>query len=145
MLLFRFPYSMTISTVVGATYVVPVVGGYVGAIIGALLIFSISPVEALGFIVFLLVLEQFEANVIFPKVIGSSIGLPAIWVLAAVAVGGGLGGVPFVLLSVPVAASIYQLIGDDMRLRNGWAPVADTAEATPVEAAATEPEQQEER
>jgi predicted PurR-regulated permease PerM len=145
MLLFRFPYSMTISTVVGVTYVVPVVGGYVGAIIGALLIFSISPVKALGFIVFLLVLEQFEANVIFPKVIGSSIGLPAIWVLAAVAVGGGLGGVPFVLLSVPVAASIYQLIGDDMRLRNGWAPVADTAEATPVEAAATEPEQQEER
>ncbi len=145
MLLFRFPYSMTISTVVGVTYVVPVVGGYVGAIIGALLIFSISPIKALGFIVFLLVLEQFEANVIFPKVIGSTIGLPAIWVLAAVAVGGGLGGVPFVLLSVPVAASIYQLIGDDMRQRNGWVPVADVAETTPTEISEAEPEQLDEQ
>ena len=117
MLLFRFPYAMTIGTVVGVTYIVPVVGGYVGAVIGALLIFSVSPTKAALFVVFLVVLEQFEANVIFPKVIGSSIGLPAIWVLAAVAVGGGLGGIPFVLLSVPVAGSIYQLISDDLRRR----------------------------
>ena len=143
MLLFRFPYSMTISTVVGVTYVVPVVGGYVGAIIGALLIFSISPVKALGFIVFLLVLEQFEANVIFPKVIGSSIGLPAIWVLAAVAVGGGLGGVPFVLLSVPVAASVYQLIGDDMRQRNGLVDAAGATGDASAAIVAAEPEQPE--
>lgn len=121
MLLFHFPYAMTISTVVGVTYIVPVVGGYVGAIIGALLIFSISPTKALLFVLFLLVLEQFEANVIFPKVMGQSIGLPAIWVLAAVAVGGGLGGIPFVLLSVPVAGSIYQLVGDDLRRRRGEA------------------------
>ena len=117
MLLFKFPYAMTISTVVGVTYIVPVVGGYVGAIIGALLIFSISPMKALLFVLFLLVLEQFEANVIFPHVVGSTTGLPGIWVLAAVAVGGGLGGVPFILLSVPVAASMYQLVSDDMRRR----------------------------
>ena len=117
MLLFKFPYAMTISTVVGVTYIVPVVGGYVGAIIGALLIFSSSPMKALLFVLFLLVLEQFEANVIFPHVVGSSTGLPGIWVLAAVAVGGGLGGIPFILLSVPLAATAYQLITDDVRAR----------------------------
>ena len=117
MLLFRFPYAVTISTVVGVTYIVPVVGGYVGAIIGALLIFGISPVKAALFVLYLLVLEQFEANVIFPHVVGSQTGLPGIWVLAAVAVGAGLGGIPVVLLSVPVAASVYRLIYDDMQAR----------------------------
>ena len=135
MLLFKFPYAMTISTVVGVTYIVPVVGGYVGAIIGALLIFSISPMKALLFVLFLLVLEQFEANVIFPHVVGSTTGLPGIWVLAAVAVGGGLGGVPFILLSVPVAASIYQLVSDDIRKRQGTerVPVAPDSEAEDAE------------
>ncbi len=121
MLLFRFPYAVTISTMVGVTYIVPVLGGYVGAIIGALLIFSISPMKAALFVLFLLVLEQFEANVIFPHVVGSTTGLPGIWVLAAVAVGGGLGGIPVILLSVPVAAAIYQFIGDDMRARRAAA------------------------
>jgi len=131
MMLFRLPYAMTIGTVVGVTNIVPVVGPFVGGIIGTLLIFSISTIDALVFIVFVLVLQQLDANVIFPRVVGSSTGLPGIWVLAAVAVGGGLGGVPFVLLSVPVAASIYQLIGDDMRARD-----AATADAEEVEPAA---------
>lgn len=128
MLLFRFPYAMTISTVVGVTYIVPVVGGFLGAVIGGLLIFSISPMKALLFILFLLVLEQFEANVIFPQVVGSTTGLPGIWVLAAVAVGGGLGGVPCILLSVPVVASVYQLISDDLHSRRGEAGVAEASE-----------------
>lgn len=126
MLLFRFPYAMTISTVVGVTYIVPVVGGFLGAIIGGLLIFSISPMKALLFILFLLVLEQFEANVIFPQVVGSTTGLPGIWVLAAVAVGGGLGGVPCILLSVPVVASVYQLISDDLHTRREGADATET-------------------
>lgn len=132
MLLFRFPYAMTISTVVGVTYIVPVVGGYVGAIIGGLLIFSISPMKAVLFVLFLLVLEQFEANVVFPHVVGSTTGLPGIWVLAAVAVGGGLGGIPFILLSVPVAASLYTLVGDDLRARRqkDLAPSEDEADKT---------------
>ena len=132
MLLFRFPYAMTISTVVGVTYIVPVVGGFLGAIIGGLLIFSISPMKALLFILFLLVLEQFEANVIFPQVVGSTTGLPGIWVLAAVAVGGGLGGVPCILLSVPVVASVYQLVSDDLHSRREGTSVAGPAvEANP--------------
>ena len=119
MLVLRLPYAMTIGTVVGVTNIVPVVGPFVGGIIGTLLIFSTSTIDALVFIVLVLILQQLDANVVFPRVVGSSTGLPGIWVLAAVAVGGGLGGVPFVLLSVPVAASIYQLVGDDLRYRRG--------------------------
>ena len=119
MLALRLPYAMTIGTVVGVTNIVPVVGPFVGGIIGTLLIFSTSTIDALVFVALVLVLQQLDANVVFPRVVGSSTGLPGIWVLAAVAVGGGLGGVPFVLLSVPVAASIYQLVGDDMRRRQG--------------------------
>lgn len=117
MLLFRLPYAITIGTLVGVTNIVPVVGPFVGGIIGALLIFSVSTVDALVFIVFVLVLQQIDANVIFPRVVGSSTGLPGIWVLAAVAVGGELGGIPFILLSVPIAASLYTFIGDDLRMR----------------------------
>lgn len=138
MMIFQLPYAMTIGTVVGVTNIVPVVGPFAGGIIGTLLIFSTSMIDALIFAVFVLVLQQLDANVIFPRVVGSSTGLPGLWVLAAVAVGGGLGGVPFVLLSVPVAASVYQLIGDDMRHRNvrggaGQAPVAEPAEIVAAE------------
>lgn len=134
MLLFKFPYAVTISTVVGVTYIVPVLGGYVGAIIGGLLIFSISPMKAALFILFLLVLEQFEANVVFPHVVGSSTGLPGIWVLAAIAVGGGLGGIPCVLLSVPVTAAAYKMLGDDMRARNAARGIDTTAQDKAFEA-----------
>ena len=138
MLLFGFPYAITIGTVVGVTYIVPVVGACLGAIIGALLIFSISPLDALLFVLYVLVLEQIEANVIFPQVVGSSTGLPGIWVLGAIAVGGELGGIPFILLSVPVAASIYRLVGDDMRRRGeGQASMAEPGVDEP---AATEPD-----
>lgn len=117
MWLFRMPYAVTIGTVVGVTYIVPVVGGIIGALIGALLVFSISPIKAVGFVFYLLILEQIEANLIFPNVVGQSTGLPAIWVLAAVAVGGELGGIPIVLLSVPLAAALYQLVSDDLARR----------------------------
>ena len=127
MLLFGLPYAMTIGTVVGVTNIVPVVGPFVGGIIGTLLIFSTSTIDALVFVALVLVLQQLDANVVFPRVVGSSTGLPGIWVLAAVAVGGGLGGIPFVLLSVPIAATIYTLVGDDLRAR---------AEAAAAEAAA---------
>ncbi len=118
MLVLRLPYAMTIGTVVGVTNIVPVVGPFFGGIIGTLLIFSTSTIDALVFLVLVLILQQLDANVVFPRVVGSSTGLPGIWVLVAVAVGGGLGGVPFVLLSVPVAASIYQLVGNDIRARS---------------------------
>jgi predicted PurR-regulated permease PerM len=74
-----------------------------------------SPLKALLFVVFIVVLQQLEGNLIYPKVVGNSVGLPAIWVLAAVTVGGGLGGVLGMLLGVPVAAAIYRLVNEDMK------------------------------
>ena len=136
MLVLRLPYAMTIGTVVGVTNIVPVVGPFFGGIVGTLLIFSTSTMDALVFVALVLVLQQIDANVVFPRVVGSSTGLPGVWVLAAVAVGGGLGGVPFVLLSVPVAASIYRLISDDLRKRDASAGGEPAVAAPdPVEAA----------
>ena len=92
-------------------------GAYIGAIVSALLLVMVSPIKALVFLVFLVVLQQIEGNVIYPKVVGTSIGLPGIWVLTAVTVGGGLFGLPGVLLSVPVASVLYTLLKKDVRKR----------------------------
>lgn len=117
MLIFRFPYAAMVSALVGFTALIPVAGAYIGAIIGAFMIFTVSPLQALLFLVFLVVLQQFEGNVIFPRVVGSSIGLPGVWVLAAVTIGGGLFGIAGMLLGVPLAATAYQLLREDMRRR----------------------------
>ena len=77
----------------------------------------VSPIKALVFLVFLVVLQQIEGNVIYPKVVGTSIGLPGIWVLAAVTIGGGVGGLVGVLLSVPVASVLYALLRRDVHKR----------------------------
>ena len=100
----------------------PVVGAYVGAILSAFLLLMVSPVKALIFLIFLVILQQIEGNVIYPRVVGTSIGLPGIWVLAAVTVGGGLWGLVGVLFSVPVASVIYTLIRRDLRRRTESRP-----------------------
>lgn len=117
MLIFRFPYAAMVSALMGFTALIPVAGAYIGAIIGAFMIFTVSPLQALLFLIFLVVLQQFEGNVIFPRVVGSSIGLPGVWVLAAVTIGGGLFGIAGMLLGVPLAATAYQLLREDMRRR----------------------------
>ena len=93
------------------------VGAYIGAAVGAFMIFTVSPIKAIGFIVFIVILQQLEGNLIYPKVVGASIGLPGIWVLAAVTIGGGLGGIPGMLIGVPLAATIYRLISLDVQER----------------------------
>ncbi|MGM9594064.1 MAG: AI-2E family transporter [Candidatus Onthomonas sp.] len=118
MLIFRFPYAVMIGTLIGFTALIPVAGAYIGAIVGALMIFTVSPIQAVLFIVFLVVLQQLEGNLIYPRVVGSSIGLPGIWVLAAVTVGGGLMGVGGMLLGVPLTAAVYQLLRHDMNRRS---------------------------
>lgn len=115
MTILRFPYAMMIGTLVGFTALIPVAGAYIGAAVGALMILTVSPVQALMFLIFLVILQQLEGNLIYPKVVGSSIGLPGIWVLAAVTVGGGILGIPGMLLGVPTAAALYQLIKNDMQ------------------------------
>lgn len=109
MLIFRFPYAPVISVVIGFTALIPIFGAWVGAIIGAFLIVFVSPMKALWFIVFLVILQQLENNLIYPKVVGKSVGLPGIWVLAAVTIGGGAFGILGMLMGVPTCAVIYTL------------------------------------
>lgn len=96
---------------------IPMVGAYIGAVVGAFMIFTVSPIKSLGFIIFIVILQQLEGNLIYPKVVGASIGLPGIWVLTAVTIGGGLGGIPGMLIGVPLAATIYRLISQDVKER----------------------------
>lgn len=119
MLVLRFPYAPMIGAFIGATALIPIVGAYLGAAVGAFMILTVDPLKALLFLLFIVVLQQLEGNLIYPRVVGSSIGLPGIWVLAAVTVGGGLGGIGGMLLGVPVAATAYKLIRNDVAGRNG--------------------------
>ena len=117
MLFIQADYAPLIGVTIGASAIIPVAGAYIGAIISAVLLLMVSPLKALIFLVFLVVLQQIEGNVIYPKVVGSSIGLPGIWVLAAVTVGGGLLGLEGVLFSVPVASVLYTLLRRNVRKR----------------------------
>lgn len=117
MLVLKMPYAVMTGTVVGVTALIPVVGAYIGAVVGAFMVFTVNPLQAVGFIVFLLILQQLEGNLIYPKVVGSSIGLPGIWVLAAVTIGGGVFGIGGMLLGVPLAASAYKLLKADVQKR----------------------------
>lgn len=109
--IFGFPYPVAISVLVGMTALIPVVGAFIGTGIGALLmLISNHPIKALWFIVFIIVLQQLEGNLIYPKVVGKSVGLPGIWVLVSVAVFGKLFGIAGMLVSVPICAVAYSLL-----------------------------------
>ncbi len=110
MTLFGFPYATTISALVGVLALIPIVGAFLGAIVGAFLILMVDPVLAIWYIVFSTVLQQVEGNLIYPKVVGSSVGLPGMWVLAAVTIGGGLWGVVGMLVMVPLFSILFALV-----------------------------------
>ena len=114
MLILRLPYAAMIGTVICVTAFIPVVGGLIGGGVGAFLILMESPSKALIFLIFLILLQNFEGDVIYPKVVGSSMGLPGLWVLAAVTVGGTMFGILGMLLGVPIAATVYRLIKNDV-------------------------------
>lgn len=115
MWILRFPYAPMTGAFIGVTALIPVAGAYLGAGVGAFMIMTVDPMKALLFLVFIVCLQQLEGNLIYPKVVGSSVGLPALWVLAAVTVGGGINGIFGMLLGVPIAATLYKLIGMDVR------------------------------
>ena len=110
MLIFNFPNAAVVSLIIGITALVPVIGPIVGEIIGCLIIFMESPMKALFFIIFILILQLIDNNLIYPRVMGKSVGLPGILVFIAVIVGGNLGGILGVLLGVPTASATYALI-----------------------------------
>jgi len=110
MAILRIPYAPMIGALVGVTALIPVVGAFIGTIVGAIMILTVSPFKAFVFVIFLLILQQIEGNVIYPKVVGSKINLPAIWVLAAVTIGGNLAGPIGMLLGVPAVSAGYALL-----------------------------------
>ena len=110
MLILGLPYAPMVGALVGVTALIPVVGAFIGAFVGAFMILTVSPIKAVIFVVFLIVLQQLEGNLIYPKVMGSRVNLPGMWILAAVTVGGGIGGATGMLLSVPIASTVYVLI-----------------------------------
>ncbi len=133
MFLLRLPYAAMTGAVVGATALIPIVGAYIGAGIGAFMILTVDPMKALFFLIFLIILQQIEGNFIYPKVVGTSVGLPGIWVLAAVIVGGGLFGIFGMVLGVPLAATIYKVLKNrvsrklDHPAKQGAAPPENSA------------------
>lgn len=109
MLIFKMPFAGMISILIGVTSLVPIFGAIFGTIIGAFFILLVSPIQALWFVVFIVVLQQFESNLIYPKVVGTKVGLPGLWVLFSVTIGGGLLGVFGMLISVPICSVLYCL------------------------------------
>ena len=107
--IFNMPYVALVSVIIAVTALVPIVGAFVGCIIGAFFILVVDPALAFWFIVLFLALQQIEGNLIYPRVVGSSVGLPGMWVLLAVAIGGDLMGVGGMLLMIPVASVLYAL------------------------------------
>ncbi len=110
MTLFQMPYALLTGVLVAVTALIPVVGAFIGCGVGAFLIVIVSPWKALQFIILFLVLQQVEGNLIYPHVVGNSVGLPSIWVLAAVTVGGKLLGIAGMLLFIPLCSVCYALL-----------------------------------
>ena len=118
MAIFRLPYPLVISFVICFTALIPIFGAWIGAITGAFLIVFISPLKAFWFVVFLVILQQIEGNLIYPRIVGKSVGLPGLWVLAAVTIGGSAFGILGMLLGVPIFAVIYALVTEFVRSRD---------------------------
>lgn len=119
MTVLRMPYASLIGTIVGVTALIPVFGAFFGTALGVFLILMIDPMKAFWFIVFIIVLQQVEGNIIYPRVVGSSIGLPGIWVLVAVTIGGSTFGITGMILGIPLSSVAYSLFRSDVikRLR----------------------------
>ena len=119
MTLFGFPYAVMIGVLIAFTALIPIVGAFIGCFVGAFLIMVDDPVKAIWFLILFIVLQQIEGNLIYPHVVGNSVGLPSIWVLAAVTVGGSLMGVVGMLIFIPILSTVYALIREDVNAKNG--------------------------
>lgn len=117
MSILRLPYALLVGIVIAFTALIPIFGAFIGCIVGAFLIFMVDPIKALIFIVLFLILQQIEGNLIYPHVVGSSVGLPSIWVLAAVSIGGSLMGVVGMLIFIPIVSVVYALFREVVYLK----------------------------
>jgi len=112
-----FPYALMISALIAVTALIPLFGAFIGCVVGAFLILIVSPIKAVWFLVIFLVLQQVEGNLIYPRVVGSSVGLPSIWVLAAVTIGASTMGVTGMFVAIPAFSVIYQVLRKDSAKR----------------------------
>lgn len=133
MFVFGFPYALLTGVIVGISAWIPIVGAWMGAIIGAFLILTVSPMKAIIFIAFYLVVQVLEENLIYTRVVGSSVGLPSIWVLAAVTVGGGLFGIFGMVFSVPLVATFYKILRERVNERLENKSTAEVIDEKPKE------------
>lgn len=117
MFILKLDYAGMVSVVVGLTALIPILGAYIGGAVAAVLLFMVSPLKALIFLIFFVILQQIENNVIYPRVVGGRIGLPGIWVLLAITVGGKLGGIIGMLFGVPLTTILYTLLKNSVRAR----------------------------
>jgi predicted PurR-regulated permease PerM len=117
MLIFKFPYALMISLIIAITALIPIVGAFIGCFIGVLLILVDSPTKAFWFIIMFLIIQQIEGNLIYPHVVGKAAGLPSIWILVAVTVGGSLMGVLGILLFIPICSILYTLLREAVNER----------------------------
>lgn len=117
--IFRFPYALMISVLIGFLSLIPIFGAFVGCFIGAFLILMVNPMQAVGFVVVFLIIQQIEGNLIYPYVVGGSVGLPSIWVLVAVTVGGSAMGITGMIITIPLISVCYALLREatDNRLQ----------------------------
>ena len=131
MTIFRMPYALMVGVLIAFMALIPIVGAFVGCAVGAFLILINDPLQALWFVVLFLVLQQIEGNLIYPRVVGSSVGLPSIWVLMAVSVGGSLFGIAGMLMFIPLMSTCYALFKESVNDRNiqkRRPPVSDTGQ-----------------
>lgn len=118
MSIFGMPYAVLVGVLIAFTALIPIVGAFIGCAVGAFLILMVSPVKALIFVIMFLILQQLEGNLIYPKVVGNSVGLPAIWVLFAVSIGGSMFGVVGMLVFIPLMSTLYALLRENVNNRN---------------------------
>lgn len=118
MTIFKMPYSVLVGVLIAFTALIPIVGAFIGCVVGAFLILVNNPMQALAFVVMFLIIQQIEGNLIYPKVVGNKVGLPSIWVLMAVSVGGSLFGVAGMLFFIPLISTFYMLLRDTVNERN---------------------------
>lgn len=117
MLIFGFPYAMLISVLIAFTALIPMVGAFIGCIVGIFLIMIVDPIQAFWFLILFLTLQQLEENLIYPRVVGNSVGLPSIWVLFAITIGGSLYGIIGMLVFIPLCSVLYALLRDSVHQR----------------------------
>lgn len=128
MIILGLPYAPMVGSLVGITAFIPIIGAFIGGAIGAFMIFTVDYMQAFIFIIFLVILQQLEGDLIYPRVVGSTIGLPSIWVLFAVTVGGSLWGITGVLFGVPIVSVIYSLVKIQVKNREKRLKVKENVE-----------------